>query len=230
MPLLNSIYQCCAFVNHVNLVLLNYYILTIEVLPNGGIIVVVDIQIEVITMSTGKNKILRLCLAAMFAALICVATLVIQIPSPVGGFLNFGDCFILVGAWVMGPFYGAAAGAIGSAMADIFSGYAAYAPATFIIKGAIGLLAAVVARAVITHRSSLRGVSCAAGAAAGEIIMVLGYYTYESLVLGYGFVGAAAAIPMNIMQAAAGGVFGCVIFHVIVRTKVLSGSGIYLFK
>lgn len=179
-------------------------------------------------MSERRNKILRLCLAAMFAALICVATMVIQIPSPVGGFLNFGDCFILVGAWMLGPVYGFAAGAIGSAMADVFSGYAAYAPATFLIKGAVGLVSALVAHAVVIRRSNLRGVGCAAGAITGELIMAFGYYIYEAQVLGYGFTGAAAAIPMNAVQAAVGAVFGCVIFHVIGRTKVLSKFGGYL--
>ena len=43
----------------------------------------------------------------------------------------------------------------------------------------------------------------AAGAAAGEIVMVLGYFAYESTVLGYGL-AAAASIPGNAIQGAAG--------------------------
>ncbi len=167
-----------------------------------------------------NNKILRLCIAAMFAALICVATIVIQIPAPMGGFLNFGDCFILVGAWVLGPLYGFAAGAIGSAMADIFTGYAVFAPATFVIKGLIALVAAVIANAIAAKRGSLRTLGYVTGAVAGELIMVFGYYTYEALALGYGFMGAAAGMPMNLMQGAAGIVFGCVIMQVIERTKI----------
>ena len=56
---------------------------------------------------TKKMRLLKLVFAAMFAALICVATMVIQIPSPMNGYVNFGDCFILVAAWVLGPVYGA---------------------------------------------------------------------------------------------------------------------------
>ena len=117
-------------------------------------------------------------MAAMFAALICVATIVIQIPSPIGGFLNFGDCFILIAAWTLGPLYGCAAGAVGSAMADIITGYAVYAPATFVIKGLIGLTAAVVA-----HKLSAKGGRKLAphilSAAVAEVIMVTGYFLYD---------------------------------------------------
>ena len=170
-------------------------------------------------MKEKKNSLLRLCMAAMFAALICVATIVIQIPLPLGGFLNFGDCFILIAAWTLGPLYGCAAGAIGSAMADIITGYAVYAPATFVIKGLIGLTAAVVA-----HKLSAKGGRKLAAhilsAAVAEVIMVTGYFLYDALVMGYGFAGAAAGLPMNAVQGAAGVVFGCVIMQVIQRTKI----------
>lgn len=172
-------------------------------------------------MSDKKNSnILRLCIAAMFAALICVATMVIQVPAPMGGFLNFGDCFILVGAWLLGPVYGFAAGAIGSAMADIFTGYAIFAPATFVIKGLIALVASVIAHSISAKRSSLKPLGHAVGAIAGELVMVFGYYAYEALVLGYGFTGAAAGMPMNIMQGAVGVIFGFIIMQVIVKTKI----------
>ena len=56
--------------------------------------------------TTAKQQLVKLCTAAMFAALICVATMLIQIPSPLNGYVNFGDCFILVAAWVLGPVWG----------------------------------------------------------------------------------------------------------------------------
>ena len=50
------------------------------------------------------NKAIRtLVLAALFAALTCVATMVIQIPSPMNGYVNLGDCFVLLAGWVLGP-------------------------------------------------------------------------------------------------------------------------------
>ncbi len=85
------------------------------------------------------KKIRTISLAAMFAALCCVATLVIQIPSPMNGYVNLGDCFVLLGAVYLGPVWGFLAGGVGSMFADIISGYAHYAPGTFLIKGLMAL-------------------------------------------------------------------------------------------
>ena len=43
-----------------------------------------------------NSNLKKLVLAAMFAALSCVATMVIQIPSPMSGYVNLGDCFVLL--------------------------------------------------------------------------------------------------------------------------------------
>ena len=45
----------------------------------------------------------------MFAALSCAATMVIQIPIATG-YLNFGDGPCLLAGWILGPWYGFAAG------------------------------------------------------------------------------------------------------------------------
>ena len=60
-----------------------------------------------------------------------------------GGYINLGDCLVLLGGWLLGPVYGAAAGAIGSLLADIFTGYLAYAPVTLVVKGLMAALASL---------------------------------------------------------------------------------------
>ena len=57
-----------------------------------------------------KNKNLRWIMAAMMAALVCAATMVVRIPSPVNGYINLGDGAVLLAAWLLGPLGGAAAG------------------------------------------------------------------------------------------------------------------------
>ena len=52
------------------------------------------------------KKIRKLVLAALLAALVCVATMVVQIPSPMQGYVNLGDCFVLLSGWLLGPWYG----------------------------------------------------------------------------------------------------------------------------
>ena len=48
--------------------------------------------------------------------------MLIQIPIPLG-YAHLGDSVILITAYLFGPVVGALAGGIGSAMADILTGY-----------------------------------------------------------------------------------------------------------
>ncbi len=156
------------------------------------------------------DKLIRLVLAALFAALTCVATVLIHIPMPAtNGYINLGDGVVLLGAFLLGPVYGFAAGGLGSMLADVLLGYAAYAPGTFIIKGLTALTAALILRALSGRLSGL-----VVGAAAGEVVMVLGYFAYEALVLGYG-IAAAASIPGNAVQGAAGMAIGILAYKTL---------------
>ena len=88
-----------------------------------------------------KTKTQKIVIASLFTALCCVATMIIKIPSPLKGYVNLGDCIVLVAGWILSPTYGFLAAGLGSALADIFSGYVVYAPATFVIKGIMALVA-----------------------------------------------------------------------------------------
>ena len=48
----------------------------------------------------------KLVLAALMAALTYVATSIVQIPSPMQGFVNLGDCIVLLSGWILGPWWG----------------------------------------------------------------------------------------------------------------------------
>ena len=48
------------------------------------------------------EKVKKLVLASLFAALAAVMTTVIRVPSPMGGYVNLGDCAVLLAAWVLG--------------------------------------------------------------------------------------------------------------------------------
>ena len=90
-------------------------------------------------------------LCAMLAALCCLATLVLQIPSPIGGYLNLGDGFVLASAFLLGPWYGALAAGIGSALADLLGGYVQYVPGTFVIKALMAAAAGALCALVDLH-------------------------------------------------------------------------------
>ena len=159
------------------------------------------------------KKLHRLVLAALFTALTTVMTMVIQVPSPMQGYVNLGDCGVLLSAWVLGPAWGGAAAGIGSMLADLLSGYAHYAPGTLVIKAAALILRAFQRG----DRPSLAG-QLAGGAAAGTIL-VAGYFGYACLLLGKGL-AAAASIPGNIVQA----VFGLAAAVAVMQVLIRSGS------
>ena len=148
------------------------------------------------------------------AALVYVATSIIQIPSPVNGYVNLGDCFVLLSGWLLGPWYGFAAGGIGSMLADLFLGYGHYAPGTFVIKGLVALIAAL-----LYEKLGRTQVSRIVGGVVSEIVMVLGYFGYASLLLGKGL-AAAASIPGNVFQGTVGLVVGVLLVAVLERAKV----------
>lgn len=159
------------------------------------------------------KKIRKLVLAALLAALVCVATMVVQIPSPMQGYVNLGDCFVLLSGWLLGPWYGAAAAGIGSMLVDLLGVYAHYAPGTLIIKGVDALAAALIFRAMGRSKTALL-----VSGTVGEIIMVVGYFFYASLILGKGL-AAAASIPGNIVQGIAGVTIGMALAMVLQKTK-----------
>ena len=149
------------------------------------------------------------------AALVYVATSIIQIPSPVNGYVNLGDCFVLLSGWLLGPWYGAAAAGIGSMLTDLLNGYAHYAPGTLVIKALDAIVAALIVKAL-----GRKPYAYAVGGLVGEIIMVVGYFGYAALLLGKG-IGAAASIPGNLVQGAMGLVIGLVLFVLLKRSKAL---------
>ena len=117
-----------------------------------------------------STKIRKIVFTALMASLICVATMIIKIPTPLHGYINLGDAIVLLAAWTLGPLYGCAAAGIGSALADLFSGYAMYAPATFVIKGLMALVAWAVYKKIKKTRST---VFLCISAILAELLMVV---------------------------------------------------------
>lgn len=166
------------------------------------------------------SKIRKLVLSALMAALCTVMTMVIQVPSPMQGYVNLGDCAVLISAWMLGPLYGGAAAGIGSALADLLSGYAHYVPGTFAIKSLMAAAAALILRAMTKKTPSAMLAGQVAGGVAAEVIMVLGYFAYASLWLGKGL-AAAASIPGNIVQGVFGLVAATVVYTVLSRSRAV---------
>ena len=159
----------------------------------------------------------KITIAALLAALTCVATMIIKIPSPLHGYLNLGDCVVLLSGWILPPLYGFLAAGIGSLLADVFSGYAFYAPATFIIKGLMAIAAYFIFK-LIKDRTGNLTARIISGISA-EIIMILGYFVFEGFM--YGFAPSLVNIPANAVQGAAGVIIGVILVKIFGKNKIL---------
>lgn len=161
----------------------------------------------------------KIVITALFAALICVATMVVQIPIPAtGGYANLGDGIILICAFLMHPVCAVCAAGLGSGLADILAGYISYAPGTLVIKAGVALIAALIYRRFGAKRGGRGALATMiiAGVLA-EAFMILGYFFYEGVLMGMGM-AAAGGILGNIGQGAVGVIVACIV------SPVLAGS------
>ena len=70
-----------------------------------------------------NSNLKKIVMTALFAALACVATMSIRIPTPgTGGYIHPGDAIVILSGVVLGPSYGLLAAGIGSAMSDLLGG------------------------------------------------------------------------------------------------------------
>jgi len=153
--------------------------------------------------------------AAIFASLVATATLLFVVPIPAtSGYFNLGEALIYTAALLIGPIVGAFAGA-GASIADILVA-AQFAPGTATIKAIEGFLVGFLTKKLNRKIKSLS--LCATIAILiGGFEMVAGYFIYETLVLGYPTLVAAAEVPFNITQMLIGLAIAVPIMHAILR-------------
>ena len=148
-------------------------------------------------------------LASLFAALCCVSTMVIQVPTLTQGYIHLGDTFVLMCGFLLGPLYGLLAAGIGSAFADLLTGYFIYLPGTFIIKAAVALCAYFLNKKVKSYL---------VGGLISEVVMIVGYYFY-AVILSGSFIASLSGIPTNAIQGAAGAILCSLLVKPIKNNK-----------
>ena len=162
------------------------------------------------------SKTKRIVVASLMAALTCVATMIIKIPSPMEGYLNLGDCVVLVAGWMLSPAYGFLAAGLGSALADLLSGYAIYAPATFVIKGLMALVAFAVYK--LLQKRVGKFAARLIGGVTAEVLMIAGYFVFEGCM--YGFGPSVVNVPANAVQGVAGIIVGLLLIKVFEKANI----------
>jgi len=127
------------------------------------------------------NMTLNLAMAAVFAALVCIATIIFRIEVPAtSGYFNIGETIIYITALLFGPLVGAFAGGVGSAIADMI-GYPVFAPGTLIVKGFEGAIVGFLNKKMFTKTSKFnwRIFTTVLGLIVGILLAITGSIYYH---------------------------------------------------
>ncbi|AQM60140.1 MULTISPECIES: ECF transporter S component [Clostridium] len=170
------------------------------------------------------DKVKMLSLTGLMIALIFISGSIIKIPT-LNGFMQIGDCMVFLSAILLGKKYSFVASGIGMALVDGLGGYLAWAPFTFIIKG----LMAYVAALVIYKAKEKNFKVYLIGFIVGGIVDLLGYFIANAIMGGLivksskGLVGsviyAAAHIPGDLMQVVVGIIIAVVLAPLVYKLR-----------
>lgn len=157
------------------------------------------------TVTTGgTTKTRALVINALLIALTLVATMFINIRLPImgnGGLIHLGNVPLFIAAIVFGRKTGAIAGAFGMGLFDVISGWALWAPFTFVIVGTMGYVVGLISEKVPGNRYFVNALAIATAL----IIKVVGYYFTEVILYG-NWIQPFGSVPGNILQVAVAGI------------------------
>jgi len=189
------------------------------------------------------DKVYKITLTALMAALCYVAFTFLKIPIPTfsGDYvaLHIGNAFCVLAALLLGGVYGGIAGSLGMTIADLMDPvYITSAPKTFILKLCIGLIAGFVAHRIahITEDHDTKYmfkwslIASVAGLGFNVIMDPIVGYFYKNYVLGIqsdaAKIMATWAAGVTLINAVAGTIV-VVVVYLAVR-PVLKKSGLFI--
>ena len=165
-----------------------------------------------------QNKTLKIVLAGLLAALTCVATMIIRIPT-FKGYVHIGDCMVIASGIILGPVVGGLAAGIGSMLADILGGYFVFSVATLIIKFLAAFAAGISFSLFkkVVKKYDLPSVIVAG--IASEVVVVLGYFIFE--IFYEGMAAAIAEILPNCVQGVTGLILAAVLSPILLKIPMI---------
>lgn len=169
---------------------------------------------ETRSASDSRKLLKRICTAAVFAAIVFIATGFLP-RIPIGsGYVHIGDAAIYLCAAMLPSPFAAPAAAIGASLADLSAGYASYIPATAVIK-ALTVLAFSHGRGKLASKRNL--VACVLAL----VLCVGGYFLWEMLIFS-SLVAPVASVIGNFMQSAVSAVLYFAAAYALDRTGISS--------
>lgn len=180
---------------------LTFVFLFIAMMIKGIFDAVVGKQVETQT----KGKVQKLALAGLMAALCYIGFAFFKIDIPVGPektAFHFGNVFCVLGALLLGGYWGGLAGAIGMTIGDLTTAYVTSAPKTFFLKLFIGLVVGFVAHKIfhITKETNPKKVTLATILAT---VAGMGFNVVADPVAGYFYKTYLLGVPQDLAKALA---------------------------
>ena len=156
-----------------------------------------------------NSNLKRITYTSLLMAIIFICTVVIAIPSPLGGYLNLGDAGIYIASYFLGPVLGFVAAGLGSMLGDAYLGFIPYMIPTLLIKGTMGAISGY----LFSKEKYLLGMVL------GIFIMTIGYYGFEIFLLG-NLISPLSNVLYNLVQGAVGSVGGYLIIKVFKKSGI----------
>lgn len=163
---------------------------------------------------------------AMMTAMVMIATTFFKVPNAMG-YIHLGDGFVLLAAIILPKKYACFAGGVGAGLADIYGGYAVWAPWTLVIKIVMVLIVQLFFDFLTKRASNGKHIAKIAGIPFAEffayVLAVLwtvsGYYIAQGFISG-NWAAPIADVPGNVLQAAVGSVIAILVSVALGKTSL----------
>lgn len=163
---------------------------------------------------------------AMMTAMVMIATTFFKIPNAMG-YIHLGDGFVLLAAIILPKKYACFAGGVGAGLADIYGGYAVWAPWTLVIKIVMVLIVQLFFDFLTKRASNGKHIAKIAGIPFAELFAyvlavlwtVSGYYVAQGFISG-NWIAPVADVPGNVLQAAVGSIIAILVSVTLGKTAL----------
>lgn len=163
---------------------------------------------------------------AMMTAMVMIATTFFKIPNAMG-YIHLGDGFVLLAAIILPKKYACFAGGVGAGLADIYGGYAVWAPWTLVIKIVMVLIVQLFFDFLTKRASNGKHIAKIAGIPFAELFAyvlavlwtVSGYYIAQGFI-SRNWIAPVADVPGNVLQAAVGSVIAILVSVTLGKTSL----------
>lgn len=168
-----------------------------------------------------KINVRDLVMSSLLVALVFIATRFINIRIPIsinGGLIHLGTAMLFIVAFLFGKGKAAIAGAVGMFIFDIVSGWGAWAPFTFVVRGVMGYLVGTIA--FLNNKNGNNVALNLLAIVIGSVWMIAGYYLTEGLLYG-NWLAPVTSIPGNLTQIVVGAIISIPVTIAVKKTKML---------